>query len=254
VVPRRRANHGAALTYALVAAWCFIVAVAGGGVGLVLGNIRLPVVLLAASSPAAGAGANIGISGVAAATAGIIHVRAGRVDWRLIAWLTPPSVVGAVIGGYVSGVLPKNVLLGVIGVVLLGMAVDLLRPHAASSKRGLVPAEAVVLGGVIGFLGGVVGLILGSLRLPALLRLGEPVARTIGSNLVVGFFVGWAGVVGHATGGVDWTLLAVGAAASIPGAILGARLTGRLPEAQLRRAIAAVLVVAGAAALLEAFL
>ena len=254
MVPFRRANDGAALTYALVAAWCFFVAVAGGGVGLVLGNIRLPVLLLAASSPAAGAGANIGISGVAAATAGAIHVRAGRVDWRLVAWLTPPSVVGAVIGGYVSGVLPKHVLLGVIGVVLLGMAIDLLRPHAASARRGLAPVEAVVLGGVIGFLGGVVGLILGSLRLPALLRLGEPVARTIGSNLVVGFFVGWAGVVGHATGGVDWTLLAVGAAASIPGAILGARLTGRLPEAQLRRAIAAVLVVAGAAALLEAFL
>jgi uncharacterized membrane protein YfcA len=254
VVPLRRADNGTSLTYALVAAWCFAVAVAGGGVGLVLGNIRLPVVLLAASSPAAGAGANIGISGVAAATAGIIHVRAGRVDWRLVAWLTPPSVVGALIGGYVSGVLPKNVLLGVIGVVLLAMAIDLLRPHAPPSKRGLVPAEAVVLGGVIGFLGGVVGLILGSLRLPALLRLGEPVARTIGSNLVVGFFVGWAGVAGHATGGVDWTLLAVGAAASIPGAILGARLTGRLPEAQLRRAIAAVLVVAGAAALLEAFL
>jgi hypothetical protein len=41
-----------------VAAWCFAVALAGGLVGLVLGNIRLPVVLLAASSPAAGAGAN----------------------------------------------------------------------------------------------------------------------------------------------------------------------------------------------------
>jgi uncharacterized membrane protein YfcA len=185
----------------------------------------------------------------------VIHVRAGRVDWRLVAWLTPPSVVGALVGGYVSGVLPKRVLLGVIGVVLLGMAVDLLRPHAAvPSGRRLAPTQAIVLGGVIGLLGGVVGLILGSLRLPALLRLGEPIARAVGTNLVVGFFVGWAGVVGHATGGVDWTLLAVGAAASIPGAILGARLTGRLPEAQLRRAIAVVLVVAGAAALLEAFL
>ena len=254
MVPLRRADDGASLTYALVAAWCFLVAVAGGGVGLVLGNIRLPVLLLAASSPAAGAGANIGISGVAAATAGVIHVRAGRIDWRLVAWLTPPSVVGALVGGYVSGVLPKRVLLGVIGAVLLGMAIDLLRPHAASPGRRLAPAEAVVLGGIIGLVGGVVGLILGSLRLPALLRLGEPIARAVGTNLVVGFFVGWAGVVGHATGGVDWTLLAVGAAAAIPGAILGARLTGRLPEAQLRRAIAGVLVVAGAAALVEAFL
>jgi uncharacterized protein len=235
-------------------AWCFAVALAGGVVGLVLGNIRLPATLLLASHPAAGAGANIGISGVAAATAGVIHVRAGRVDWRLVAWLTPPSVVGAVVGGYVSGVLPKRVLLGVIGVVLLAMAIDLLRPRAASAGRGLGPAGAVVLGGAIGLLGGIVGLILGSLRLPALLRLGEPIARAVGTNLVVGFFVGWAGVVGHAAGGVDWTLLGVGAAASIPGAVIGARLTGRLPETQLRRAIAAVLVVAGAAALAEAFL
>lgn len=254
MVPFRRPDDGAALSYALVAIWCFVVAVAGGGVGLVLGNIRLPVLLLAASSPASGAGANIGISGVAAATAGVIHVRGGRVDWRLVALLTPPSVVGAVVGGYVSGVLPKRVLLGVIGVVLLGMAIDLLRPHGKATGRRLGPKEAVALGGAIGFLGGVVGLILGSLRLPALLRLGEPVARAVGSNLVVGFFVGWAGVVGHSTGGVDWTLLAVGAAASIPGAILGARLTGRMPESQLRRAIAAVLVVAGVAAILEAFL
>jgi hypothetical protein len=46
---------------ALVAAWCFLVAAAGGAVGLVLGNIRLPVIVLAATSPAAGAGANIGV-------------------------------------------------------------------------------------------------------------------------------------------------------------------------------------------------
>jgi hypothetical protein len=36
--------------------WCFLTALAGGLVGLVLGNIRLPAVVLAASSPAAGAG------------------------------------------------------------------------------------------------------------------------------------------------------------------------------------------------------
>jgi hypothetical protein len=132
------------------------------------------------------------------------------------------------------------------------MAVDLLRPRGAPSGRRLTPLETIALGGLIGMLGGVVGLILGSLRLPALLRLGEPAAKAIGTNLVVGFFVGWAGVVGHTPGGVDWSLLGVGGAASIPGALLGARLTGRLPEEQLRRAIAAVLVVAGAAALVEA--
>ena len=242
------------MTYALVAAWCFVVAVAGGGVGLVLGNIRLPVILLAASSPAAGAGANIGVSGVAALTASLAHLRARRIDWRLFAWLTPPSVAGAIVGGYVSGTLPKRVLLGVIGGVLLTMAVDLLRPRRGEIRvRRMRPAEALVLGGAIGLLGGLVGLILGSLRLPALLRLGERLTTAVGTNVAVGFFVGASGVVGHLPGGVDWTLLGVGAAASIPGALLGSQLTGRLPEAQLKRAIAGVLVVAGAATLVQAF-
>jgi uncharacterized membrane protein YfcA len=37
----------------------------------------------------------------------------------------------------------------------------------------------------------------------------------------------------------------------VPGALLGARLTGRLSEGQLLRAIGAMLVVAGAATLLQ---
>ena len=64
------------MDYVLFAAWCFLVALGGGLVGLVLGNIRLPAVLLLSSSPAAGTGANIGISAVAAGTASIAHIRA----------------------------------------------------------------------------------------------------------------------------------------------------------------------------------
>lgn len=74
-----------ALVLALVGVWCLLAAFVGGLLGLVLGNVRLPVLLLVASSPAAGAAANIGISAVSAATAAATHIRAGRVDWRLVA-------------------------------------------------------------------------------------------------------------------------------------------------------------------------
>jgi uncharacterized membrane protein YfcA len=241
------------MTLVLVGAWCFLVAVAGGAVGLVLGNIRLPAIVLAATSPAAGAGANIGISGVSALTAAIVHIRAGRVDWRLVAWLTPPSIVGALVGGYVGGKVPKNAFLLTIGVFLLLMSADLLRRREPVPPRRMTHTETVLIGGGIGLLGGFVGLILGSLRLPAMLRMGEPLAQAIGTNLTVGFFVGAAGVAGHVPGGVDWTLFAVGSAASVPGALLGARLTGRLPEAKLKLAIAGILVVAGIALLVQAF-
>ena len=242
-----------ALALATVAVWCFLTALAGGLVGLVLGNIRLPALLLVSSSPAAGAGANIGVSGIAAATAGARHLRAGRIDWRVFAWMAPPSIVGAIIGGVVSGALPSAALLVVIGVALIAFGVDLLRPRAPIRRRDELnlPAAAIA-GAVIGFLGGVVGLILGSLRMPALLRyVGEQPIRAVGTNLLVGVLVGAAGLVGHAPSGIDWTAFGVGAVASVPGALLGARLTGRLDERRLLHAIGAVLVVAGTVTVVE---
>ena len=246
------------LELAAVCAWCFAVALTGGLVGLVLGNIRLPVVLLAATGPAAGAGANIGISAVAALTAATTHVRAGRINWRLFGWMAPPSMVGAVGGGYLSGAIPDDALLLIIGGVLTLFGVDLLRPDrdgpaSARPTDELDVRAAVLAGAIIGTLGGLVGLILGALRMPALLRyVGEEPARAVGTNLAVGVCVGLAGVAGHTPAGVDWTVLAVGSAASIPGALIGARLTGRLSEIQLLRSIGAVLIVAGLATAAQA--
>ncbi len=238
----------------LFAAWCFLVALAGGLVGLVLGNLRLPATVLVGSSPAAAAGANLGISAVAAAAAAIAHVRAGRINWPLFAWMAPPSVAGALVGGYVGGVLPGDALLAVIATVLLYSGLDLLRwtppaAHPADDPPELDIRAAVLTGFGIGLLGGIVGLILGSLRMPALLRVvHETPRRAVGTNVTVGLCVGIAGVLGHLPAeSPDWRLLAVGAAASIPGALLGARLTGRLSPRQLVRAIAAVLLVAAAA-------
>jgi uncharacterized membrane protein YfcA len=241
------------------AIWCFAVALAGGLVGLVLGNIRLPATLLVASSPASAGGANIAISGVAAATASVAHVRAGRVNWRLFAWMAPPSVVGALAGGYLAGVVPDEAVLLGISVVLLYSGVDLLRrrppPRRASASEARLDVRAAVISGaVIGVLGGFVGLILGSLRMPALLRLvGETPGRAVGTNLLVGVCVGVAGLLGHLESAApDPVIVLVGSAASIPGALLGARLTGRLSEPQLVKAIAVVLLVAGVAAALQA--
>jgi uncharacterized membrane protein YfcA len=247
-----------ALLLVAVGLWCFVTALGGGLVGLVLGNIRLPVLVLAASSPAAGAGANIGVSAVAALAAAVAHIRAGRIDWRLFAWMAPPSMAGAVLGGLLSGEVPGNALLIAIGVTLLAFGVDLLRPKPDSRRsesERVSPAAAVVTGAVIGLLGGFVGLILGALRLPALLRfVGADAFRAVGTNAAVGFFLGVAGVFGHLPGGVDWTLLGIGAATSAPGAILGARLTGRLDERQLLDSVGLVLLVAGAALILQGIL
>jgi hypothetical protein len=175
--------------------------------------------------------------------------------------MAPPTVTGALVGGYLSGVVPGDLLLLAIAVVLYYSAFDLLgwnrqraQEPGAGNDSGLNITGAVVVGFVIGILGGFVGLILGTLRIPALLRIvGESPARAVGTNVTVGFCLGVAAVIGHLSSEpADWTLLAIGGAASIPGAALGARLTGRLSEPQLLRAIAYVLVVAATAMVVEA--
>ena len=95
---------------------------------------------------------------------------------------------------------------------------------------------------------GAVGLILGSLRMPALLKFtAESPQRLVGTNLSAGVLVGIAGAAGHLTSGsaaFDWQLFAVGAVCSPPGAWLGAQLTGRLPTQTLVRTIGAIVFLA----------
>ena len=85
--------------------------------------------------------------------------------------MTPPSILGAVVGALLTDELPTKLLLVAIAAILAWNGLDLLvlpvRPRESARPR-LTPA--VVFGFLIGVLGGAVGVILGTLRMPALLR------------------------------------------------------------------------------------
>lgn len=219
-----------------------------------LGTLRLPLVLLAAGNPSAAAGTNIAISAAAAGAGGVRHAREGRVDWGVVRWMTPPSLAGAVVGGLYGHGLPDTALLGVTAAVLAWNGVDLLvRPFRARPRERPRLWPAVVLGFGIGLVGGAIGVILGTLRMPALLRgVGMETRLAIGTNLVVGFALGLAGFAAHAARlEVDWPVLAAGLVGALPGAWLGARLAGRASELVLRRAIGVALLAVAAAFVIE---
>ncbi|MGH2957928.1 MAG: TSUP family transporter [Solirubrobacterales bacterium] len=178
-----------------VAVWSFAVSFAGGLVGLVLGNLRLPLIVLVGSSPPAAAGANVAISGAVE----VLRYRRPEGDGG------PPTTTELFL-------------------------------------------NAALVGFGVGLLGGFVGLILGSLRLPAMVKwAGVGPYAAVGTNAAVGVVVGIGGLLGHLPSGIDWEILAVGAAASAPAAYLGARFTGRLDERRLLGAMAAVLVISAIA-------
>jgi uncharacterized membrane protein YfcA len=222
----------------------FVAGFLGSVVGLVLGSLRLPAVLLASGSTVAAAGTNIAVSAVAALTGGLEHARAGRVSWWIVAWMAPPSIAGAFIGGYFAHALPGRLLLAAIAIVLAWNGLDLLFQLRAAPESRRPHLAAALSGGLIGLLGGAVGLILGTLRMPALLRsVGLPAHTAVGTNLVVGFLLGAAGFAAHLIRSeVEWDVLAVCLVGAIPGAWLGARFTGRLDEVALKRSIGAALL------------
>jgi uncharacterized protein len=223
--------------------------------GLVLGTLRLPFIVLATGSPLAAAGTNIAISAAAAGAGGLRHAREGRVDWRVVAWIAFPSVVGAVAGALLADDVSESLLYGLIAAVLVWSGVDIaLRPLASRPRLQLRLGRGVGLSFLIGLLGGAVGVILGTLRMPALIRsVGMDLRRAAGTNLVVGFLLGVAGFATHALEtGIDWWVLGAGLVGAIPGGWFGARATGRLSDNTLRLALGLVLVVVGIAFAIQA--
>ena len=241
---------------ALALVGSFVAGFLGAACGLVLGSLRLPAILAATASPATAAGTNIAISAAAAASGALAHARSGRVDWRIAAWMAPPSVAGALVGGYAGHVVPERLLLAGIAVVLAVNGLDLLLAFRPRREEAAHPiAVAVLAGGAIGLVGGAVGLILGTLRLPALLGpVGMRAHAAVGTNLVVGFLLGVAGFLGHVLQlEVEWLVLAFGLAGALPGSWLGARASGRLSERALKKAIGVALLAVSAAIGVRAF-
>jgi len=170
--------------------------------------------------------------------------------------MTPPSVAAAFLGGYFGGLLPEGLLLAAIAALLAWNGAQLLLELGTPRRARRPHLVAALAGAAIGLIGGAVGLILGTLRMPALLgSVGLDAYRAVGTNLFVGFFLGVFGFAGHAIRmEVDWVLLAVCVAATVPAAWLGARLTGRLSERAVRRWLGVALIAVAVAIALAAAL
>lgn len=238
----------------------FVTSYLGASVGLVLGQIRLPLLVVLTGSPIIGAATSLAISAAGALVGALRHAQEGRVDARLILTFGMPSAIGAfVMARWLALVDPRlwHVVIGA-GLVLSGLVLgrgrrDREAEEAEPTARAR-PLLELMLGGALGSLASAVGLLLGSLRLPLLLHvLRTPASRAVGTNMAIGCLTGCWGAAGALTRGhIDGVaFLAVGAATML-GAHFGARITGRLPAPVLRRIIAWVVVLVGVGMIAQA--
>ena len=246
----------------------FAVGILGGFVGLALGTIRLPAMLLLGMPAPIAGGTNILVSGLASLSGAIRHLREGRVNVRIVLVMGVPALFGALVGGFLSDVAPEGVLIFLAGILVFWQGVEFLIMARERSREdapdtnlfggelsgsaglftpGRMSAEAGIGLGV-GLLGGAVGLILGSIRLPALIRILRVDPRiAAGTNLFIGVLIGASGWVGHVLKGeVDYLLLVLMGSAAMVGSYYGARLTGRVRLVNLILAMGLVLLAVGA--------
>jgi len=227
----------------------------GGFVGLALGTMRLPAMLLMGMAAPTAGGTNILVSSISSIFGAIRHLREGRVNSRLVAIMGGPAFTGAFIGGFLGGKVSESILLSAAGLLVLWQGIELrMRSRAVAAADDFVTeysGKRMVLGGgmglAVGLLGGAVGLILGSIRLPALIRVLKVDPRiAAGTNLVIGFVMGSLGWVGHAIkGDVDYQLLILMGAGAAVGSYFGAKLTGKVDLATLVGAMGYVLLAVG---------
>ncbi|KUL29882.1 sulfite exporter TauE/SafE family protein [Actinoplanes awajinensis] len=241
-------------------------ALAGLGVGIIVGltgmgggALMTPIlVLLFHVNPVAAISSDLAASAVMKPFGGAVHARRGTVNWRLVGWLCAGSVPSAFLGVLLLRLLGddesvQHTLKVALGAALLLAAAGMLLKAWTARRTGDGPPAEIVVRPVptllIGIAGGlVVGLTSvgsGSLIIVALLALYPRLRANdlVGTDLVQAVPLVTAAALGHAFFG-DLHLDIAGAVVlgSIPGVLIGSRISSRAPGGLVRSALIIVLL------------
>ena len=237
-------------------------------IGLILGLLgsggsilTVPVLVYLAGQPDKVAIAeSLAIVGAIASVGAVSYARHQLIDWRAVVGFGLPGVAGTYLGAVAAAYVPGAAQLTLFGVVMLAAAGAMLRGRAGleGDREPRSVAAVAALGVGVGVMTGLVGVGGGFLIVPALVLLvGLDMRLAVGTSLsiivlnsVTGFLT-HLGTLSRAGDAVDWQLVAAFAAIGMAGSLVGARLSRRVPQAQLTRGFAVFLVVMGTFILLK---
>ena len=242
-------------------------ALAGLGVGIIVGltgmgggALMTPIlVLVFGVPPVAAVSSDLAASAIMKPFGGWVHARRGTVDWRLVGWLCVGSVPAAFLGVLLLRLLGDDaavqhaikVALGV--ALLLAAGGLLLKAWAGRKRRGdgprapitVRPVPTLLLGAAGGLIVGLTSVGSGSLIIVALLALYPKLRANdlVGTDLVQAVPLVAAAAIGHAFfGDLQLDIAAAVLVGSIPGVLIGARISSRAPAGLVRSALVVVLL------------
>lgn len=223
-----------------------LLAVLGGGGSLFI----MPILLIGFhQSVTTATGTSLVVVLAGAFIGAIAHWRAGRVNARVLLSFGPALMSGAVLGATLNGRAPEESVLVVLALALVVAAVRMLfgQLPIRDKTESIALSRVIPIGMALGTLTGFAGVGGGFLIVPALIWSAlVPLPEAIGTSTTLIAMSSLVGASTHiAQKHVDISLaLALGTGA-IVGAVIGAPLSGKIPERPLR--IAFSVMVLGAA-------
>jgi len=239
-----------------VAATGAVVGLLGGVFGKGGSAVATPLLSLVGIPPIAAVASPLPATIPSTLSASYAYWRERLIDRQVVVWSAAIGVPATAAGAYATRWIDGSVLVTVTELIVVGLGLRfLLRPgdpHEVALVPGAYRIRLALVAGTVGVLSGLLANSGGFLLAPLfviVLRLS--IKQSFASSLAVAAILAVPGAIVHAAlGHIDWAVVAVFAATSIPLAYLGARLALRTQTVHLERAYGAGLTLLGSALLL----
>lgn len=239
----------------------FLIGITGVGAGslttpLLISGVGVP--------PAIAVGTDLLFAAVTKASAAWRHQRLSNVDWPILGWLAAGSLPGAaavllwlyvvepnteLVAWYVKRGLALTLIVSAAAIILFPV-LKRWQPQGFDDPVTETPVRrlpTLLFGLILGAAVALTSVGAGAIGVAALTGLYPHMLarRVVGTDIVHAVPLTFVAGLGHAgMGHIDVTLLGALLCGSIPGILIGSRLTGKLPDWALRIGLAAVLFFA----------
>jgi len=260
-----------------------LIGVLVGLTGMGGGSLLAPIMILFFRIPPVWAvGTDVAYSTVTKAVGSIVHIRQKNVNFKIALWLACGSVPATLLSVGLVQYLHKyysdfinNFIIHAIGFTLLLVAVLLIikpfimrrveRRNLEAQKRAQLNGTAtdkslsawekwgrtsvtIFVGAFVGFLVGLTSVGSGTLIIVSLAFLFPRLTskELVGTDIFQAFMLLASAAIGYLNAGtINWTLVMLLLIGSLPGVLIGSRMSKYIPDRFMRPILATVLVVSG---------